>query len=368
VTKRVKILFAGGGTGGHLFPAIAIAEYIKKDFPETEILFVGTRNKIEANVVPQKGFVFQTIWISGLQRKLSFSNFLFPLKVIVSLMQSFFIIKKFHPNVVVGTGGYVCGPIVYVASLLKIPTVIHEQNSFPGMTTRLLSNKATQVHLTFEAARKYLKQTENIFVTGNPTRAELDNVNREDAIKYFGFDSYVEKKTLLVFGGSLGASAINNAVVNLLDELVQNNVRIIWQTGKNQIEELQKVSLNYSKNDLWISPFIERMDYAYAIADVVLCRSGATTLAEITRLGKASILVPYPFAAANHQVENANVLVSESAAEMLLEKNISTELREKIFSLLNNDEQRKELETNCRRLGKPNAGKEIAESIIALSN
>jgi len=368
VNKHLKIIFAGGGTGGHLFPALAIAEEVKNINPNAEILFLGTKGKIEANVVPKKGFRFQTIWISGFQRKFSLSNFLFPLKVFVSLMQSFFIIKKYQPNVVVGTGGYVCGPVAYVASLLNIPTLIHEQNSFPGITTRLLSSNATQVHLTFEVARKFLKRKDNIIVSGNPTRGELDNVNREDALKYFGFDSNNEKKTLLVFGGSLGAQTLNKAVLNLLDELDKNNIRLIWQTGKTQIEELQNGSLRYSKNELWISPFIERMDFAYAASDVVLCRSGATTLAELTRLGKASILVPYPFAAANHQVENAKMLLSENAAEMILDNNVSVELREKIFSLLNNDERRKELETNCKRLGKPNAGKEIAEHVIALAN
>jgi len=368
VNKALKIIFAGGGTGGHLFPAIAIAEEVKQLEPNAEILFVGTKGKIEANVVPKKGFQFHTIWIAGFQRKFSVSNFLFPLKVIVSLFQSYSIIKNFRPNIVVGTGGYVCGPIVYVASLLNIPTVIHEQNSFPGVTTRMLSNKATQVHLTFESAKKFLKRTDNVFVSGNPTRAELDNVNTEEALKYFGFDVHSDKKTLLVFGGSLGAATINNAVLNLLEELVKSNIRIIWQTGKNNVAEISSDVSKYLRHEIWIYPFIERMDFAYACADVVLCRSGATTLAEITRLGKASILIPYPFAAANHQEENAKVLLNENAAEMILDKNISTELREKIFSLLNDDERRKELETNCKRLGKPNAGKVIAESVIALAN
>jgi len=368
VANRIRILFACGGTGGHVFPAIAIAEEIEKKNSQIEILFVGTKNKIESRIVPERKFRFQTIWISGLQRNLSLTNLLFPLKVLVSLLQSFFILKKFRPSVVVGTGGYVCGPVVSVASLLNIPTVIHEQNSYPGITTRLLSKRATQVHLTFKVANNYLQRSDNIFVTGNPTRAELDTVNREEAMKYFGFDSSIEKKTLLVVGGSLGASTLNNAIVNLLDELTKNNVRLIWQTGKHQAKELQKISLKYSKNDLWLSAFIERMDYAYAIADMVLCRSGATTIAEITRLGKAAILVPYPFATANHQEENTKVLVKENAAEMILDKNVSTDLSEKIILLLNNDLRRKELETNCKRLGNPNAAKDIAEYVLKLAS
>ena len=363
----IKVMFAGGGTGGHLFPAIAIAEEIKSIVPNADIIFIGTKDKIEARVVPQKGFVFSTIWISGFHRSLRLSNLLFPVKVIISLMQSYSIIKKFKPDVVVGTGGYVSGPIVYTASVLKVPTLIHEQNSYPGVTTRLLGNRVNAVCITFEQAKRYLKRTENVYFTGNPTRVSLDNVNVSEAQKYFGFDSKSGQKTLLVFGGSLGATTINSAVLHHLESFIKQNIRIIWQTGKEDFAQIKEATKKYDSSALWVNSFIDRMDYAYSASDLVVCRAGATTIAELTRLGKPAILIPYPFAAADHQTENGKAMSESGAALMLKDSSVKEKIGVVVTDLLSNNQQLEEISKKCKMLGKPNASREIAERILSLN-
>ena len=363
-SRSLSILFAAGGTGGHLFPAIAIAEELKKIRADVRIDFVGTKDKIEARVVPEKGFVFHTIWISGFHRRLTVDNLLFPVKVIVSLFQSFFLIRKLKPNVVVGTGGYVCGPILYVASLMKILTIVHESNSYPGVTTRMVASRVSKVLLTFEATKKWLPELDSnrIDLVGNPTREALGKVSRNDGAKYFGLKP--NGKTLLVFGGSLGATSINSATEKIVGELVKAGIQIIWQTGEKDFERYE---LNKSPN-VWIGKFIDRMEYAYAAADVVMCRSGATTLAELTRLGKPAILVPYPHAAANHQELNAQTLVEAGAAVMVKDADLDVKTLSTIKEILLNNATQQSMGEKSSKLGKPNAGKEIAQKILALSS
>ncbi len=357
---RITILFAGGGTGGHLYPAIAMAEAIQK-IETVHIAFVGTKHKIEARVVPQKGFEFHTIWISGFQRKLTLGNLLFPLKVVVSLLQSFFLILKLKPKVVVGTGGYVCGPILFAASLLGVPTVVHESNSFPGATTKMLARIVSKIFISFDVTRTWLPKNADIELVGNPTREELSAVKRKDGLKYYQLDP--KKKTLLVFGGSLGAASLNNAMKKHIPEFYKNNIQLIWQTGERAGELL----FNVQENEMVkVRRFIDKMEYAYAAADVVLCRSGATTLAELTRLGKPAILVPYPYAAAHHQELNAQMMVDAGAALMVHDKELESELWNAIQTLLSDDAIRKNMSLNSLHIGKPNAGKEIAEKIVAM--
>jgi UDP-N-acetylglucosamine--N-acetylmuramyl-(pentapeptide) pyrophosphoryl-undecaprenol N-acetylglucosamine transferase len=362
----IRAIFAGGGTGGHLFPAIAIAEELKKIEPDAEILFIGTKDKIEARVVPQKRYMFRPIWISGFHRRLRAGNLLFPLKVIVSFMQSYSIIKNFKPDVVVGTGGYVSGPVLRAAIVSKVPTLIQEQNSYPGVTTRMLAQKVNEVHLTFESSKKYLQRTDNVFMTGNPTRDDLGIARREEAFKYFGFDPSEEKKTLLVFGGSLGAHTINGAIEKNLAEILKKNIRLIWQTGTEDFEDGKNLCAKYSENAVWVNPFIDRMDYAYAASDLVVCRAGATTIAELTRLGKPAILVPYPFAAANHQVENAKSLAESGAATIIYDLEVSEKLYP-VLNLLLDEKRLKEMSNQSKRLGKPDAAKEIALRVSQLA-
>lgn len=213
VAGALRLVFAGGGTGGHLFPAIAVADEIKERHPDAAILFVGTKGRIEATVVPARGYEFVTIWISGFRRRLSAATFLFPLKVIVSMVQSIRLLRRRRPELVIGTGGYVCGPVVCAAQLLGIPTLIQEQNSYPGVTTRMLAPRATEVHLTFEESRRYLKRQSNVLITGNPTREIIGTVRREAGASAFGIDG--TKRTVLVFGGSLGASSINLSLIHI---------------------------------------------------------------------------------------------------------------------------------------------------------
>jgi UDP-N-acetylglucosamine--N-acetylmuramyl-(pentapeptide) pyrophosphoryl-undecaprenol N-acetylglucosamine transferase len=359
-------MFAGGGTGGHLFPAIAIAEEIRRREPGAEILFVGTRQKIEARVVPGYGYGFRTIWISGFHRGLKLSNLTFPFKVIVSIMQAISIIRDFRPHVVVGTGGYVSGPVLRAAIMLKLPTLIQEQNSYPGVTTRVLARKVNEVHLTFESSRRHLRRTDNVFVTGNPTRRDLENVDRIAACTYFGFSPEARKKTLLVFGGSLGAHTINQAVKLGLDRLVQGELRIIWQTGVEDYPDAGRDAARYPRGTVWVSAFIDRMDYAYVLSDLVISRAGATTLAELTRLGKPSILVPYPHAAADHQTENARTLASQGAAELLTDREVSEKLVATVDALLSSG-QLESMGTQSKKLGKPAAAGEIAQRVIHLA-
>lgn len=356
------ILFAAGGTGGHLFPAIAIAEEIKLLWPTVRIIFVGTKDKIEADVVPKKGFAFATIWISGFHRRLTADNVMFPLKVIVSLAQSFFLIRKEKPGVVVGTGGYVCGPILYAASVLGIPTVVHESNSYPGITTKILASRVTKLLLTFEVTKRWLGKAdaERAEVTGNPTRVSLGTVTQKEGRSFFSLDP--EKKTLLVFGGSLGAASINSFVDHNGAELSKRDIQLIWQTGETDFERYK----SKKENDRWIGKFIEKMEFGYAAADIVLCRSGATTLAELTRLGKPAILVPYPLAAANHQELNAQTMVDAGAAVMVKDPELEVKGLRTIIETLADGNLLATMRQNSLRLGKPNAGKEIAERILNL--
>jgi UDP-N-acetylglucosamine--N-acetylmuramyl-(pentapeptide) pyrophosphoryl-undecaprenol N-acetylglucosamine transferase len=357
--EQIRIIIAAGGTGGHVYPAIAIADEIKKIKSQAEFLFVGTKEKIEARIVPQRGYMLAFIWISGFQRSLTFSNLLFPVKVIVSCVQSFFLIKRFKPDIVIGTGGYACGPVLYIASLLGYPTVVHESNSYPGMTTRMLSSRATKLFTAFEATSGWLKRKDNIERAGTPTRDNLGTISHEDGLHFFHLEP--SKKTVLVFGGSLGAASINQAMESIISDLLVSGIQVIWQTGNTGVR-LEKIP---AKN-FWMGKFIDNMEYAYAAADVVICRSGATTLAELTRLGKAAILVPYPFAAADHQTFNAQTLADAGAAIMISDSDLTTRLKTEALSLLNDDVKRQNMCNASRELGRPDAGKEIARKILEL--
>lgn len=361
--RNPRILFAAGGTGGHLFPALSIAEEIKKMEPITEFLFVGARGKIEEWVVPERGYSFRAIWISGMARSLKPSNLLVPIKIFVSLMQSLGLIRNFHPDVVVGTGGFVTGPVLYAATLLRVPTLIQEQNSYPGFTTRKLASRVNEVHIGFETTIRYLKSAQSVVVSGNPTRGELGTVGRENGAKFFQLDP--RKKTLLVFGGSLGAASINTAVLRFVDDLKAADVQLIWQTGEHDFERIKFVTTPLSH--IRVEKFIERMEYSYAAADLVVCRAGAITLAELTRVGKAAVLVPYPHAAAGHQLLNARALVDAGAATLVLDDELFPKLKDEVFALFRDDDRREEMARRSRSLGNPDAARKIAEAVLRLA-
>ncbi|MBA4251206.1 MAG: undecaprenyldiphospho-muramoylpentapeptide beta-N-acetylglucosaminyltransferase [Chlorobiaceae bacterium] len=359
--KTYRFLFAGGGTGGHLFPAIAVAEKILELKPQAEILFVGTKNKIEGTVVPKLGYKFKSIWIKGFARKLTFENLLFPLKLIVSLLQSIFINVKFNPKVAIGSGGYVSGPAIWGASVLGAKIILLEQNSYPGITTRLLEKYANEIHLSFDDAKKYLRKNELIRVSGNPIRSSIKLKDKSEAIKFFGLDS--SKKTLLVLGGSLGAKSLNEAIAYSLSKLNEMNIQVIWQTGKNYISEYKK----YSSDKNYVAAFIDDMSAAYSACDLMLARAGATTIAEITSIGISAVLVPSPNVTDNHQYHNAKSLEDRNAAIMIEDK----KLNERIISVVSENifdiNKLLELKNNAKRLGKPDAAEIIAKRAIELA-
>jgi len=356
-------MFAGGGTGGHLFPALAIADEVRNLNPQSSIVFVGTKDRIEARVVPQKGYKLYTIWTAGVQRKLSLRNFLVPVKLLVSIVQSFLVIGEAKPGVVIGTGGYVCGPVLFAAWLRGIPTVIHESNSLPGITTKLLAGRVTKVFLGLEDALQHLKRRDNVEVVGTPIRKGLDEARRADGLSTFGLEP--DKTTLLVFGGSLGAVSLNNAVLSMMEIFERSGTQIIWQTGSSQYEQIQQQVVG--KRIGWIGPFIDRMEMAYAAADVVLCRAGAITIAELTRVGKPAILVPYPFAAEDHQTRNAQSLVRAGAAEMVPDAEVPTRLQTILMNIVNNKAIRESMAAAGKRLNRPDAGKIVAHYVLRLA-
>lgn len=362
----MRAVFAGGGTGGHLFPAIAIADELKRMVPNIGILFVGTQGKIESRVAPARGYDFRAIWISGFQRRRQIGNLLFPLKIIVAVIQSLRILMKFRPQVVVGTGGYVAGPVVYAATLLGIPTLIHEQNSHPGVTTRLLARRVGEVHVSFEQSLKYFDRSAKVQVTGNPTRGDLEGISRAEALRYFEFDENAERRRVFIFGGSLGAHTINMAVLRYLDGLISEGIGLIWQTGRDDAARAKTATERFPSGKIVVREFIDHIEYAYAISDLVVCRAGATTIAELTRLGKPAILVPYPFAAADHQTENARTLHEAGAAVVVPDGDIGMKLHEVLRTILDGGKLR-EMSARMKALGKPEAARTIARRIMDLA-
>ena len=358
----LRIALAGGGTGGHLFPALAIAEAIRIQRPDAEFLFFGTAGKIEARVVPKRGFPFRNIWISGFHRSLRLSNLLFPLKVAVSLVQSWIAMRSFRPDVVVGTGGYVCGPVLLAASMLGIPTVVHESNSYPGVTTRMLAGRATKVLVAFEETRRWLKRSDNVEIAGTPVRSGLSRVGREDGCKHFGLDP--SATVILILGGSLGASSLNRAIAAIVPEILRRGIRVVWQTGGAE-EHDYRARFGASGVGV-IARFIDDMGHAYAAADLVVCRAGASTVAELTALGKASILVPYPHAAADHQTKNARAMEAAGAAVVIVDEEVERSLSDRIFLLATDNKRLATMSAAAKARGKENAGTEIARTILGL--
>jgi UDP-N-acetylglucosamine--N-acetylmuramyl-(pentapeptide) pyrophosphoryl-undecaprenol N-acetylglucosamine transferase len=361
-----RLFFAGGGTGGHLFPAIAIADEVRRVAPGAEVLFIGTKGKIESHVVPNRGYRFVPIWISGFSRSLSCGTMLFPLKVVVSMLQSITLLLKEKPGVVVGTGGYVCGPPVMAASLLGIPTLIQEQNSYPGVTTRLLATRADQVHITFESTRRFLRRSDNVHLTGNPVRALIGTVTRANGAASLGLDPACT--TVLVVGGSQGAVSINTAMLAIAPALLQQGVQVIWLTGEREFARVQEqLGTLPAAGELVLRPFLADMQHAFAVADLVVCRSGASTLAELMCAGLPSILVPYPHAAADHQTENARAMVEGGAALLCPDGEIGTRLSTLITELLGNVARRAAMGAAAATMGKPDAARTLANAALTLA-
>ncbi len=360
-----NIIFAGGGTGGHVYPALASIESLQSR-GNYQILYIGGYHGIENKIVHKEKIVFKKIWISGFQRYLTLQNFLFPLKLIVSLIQSMVTIIKFKPNVVVGTGGYVSGPVIYSAAKLGVPTLIQEQDYYPGITTRILAKYADVVCIPDPDVKKYLPRVKGkVVVTGNPVRMSLKLIDRNEAAICFGLDP--QRPIIFIFGGSQGAQSINKAISNIGNALIERyKVQFIWQTGERNYNEISTLELT-TRDDVVIRDYISEMGKAYSAADIIVSRAGAITLAELSKVMKGCVLIPYPHAAANHQEKNARAIVDAGAAVMVLEdENFEVNLQNSIEKLLTNRNLAQEMGKNWQKIYQQDATVSITDEIIGL--
>lgn len=359
--KHYKFILSGGGTGGHIYPAIAIANELKMRFPTAEFLFVGAKDKMEMQKVPQAGYAIKGLWIAGLQRQINMKNAMFPFKLIDSLWKSRRIIKEFKPDVVIGTGGFASGPLLQVANTMGVPTVIQEQNSYPGITNKLLSKKASAICVAYENLERFFPR-EKMILTGNPVRQDLIDIasKREEAVAYFKLDS--NKKTLLVLGGSLGARRINQLIEKEMEHILSQNVQIIWQCGKLYFEDYKK----YNSTHVQVVSFIERMDYVYAAADVIISRAGASSVSELCIVGKPVLFIPSPNVAEDHQTKNAKAIVDKKGALLLKESELDSQFSLVFEALLKDEGKQKQLSENIKELAMPQATKQIVDAIVQL--
>ena len=357
----LRIIIAGGGTGGHIFPAIAIANALKKLQPKTEILFVGAKGKMEMEKVPQAGYKIQGIDIAGFNRSSLIKNIGLPFKLLKSFFQVKKIIQSFKPSAVIGVGGYSSFPVLRYAQAKSIPTFIHESNSFAGKSNMLLGKKAAKVFTATDGMDKFFPK-DKILVTGNPVRASIvgNEISREDGIKFFGLDP--EKKTVLSTGGSLGAKSINEAVGSQLDDFGKNDLQVIWQTGKLYAEKAKQETKG--KTNIWTDDFITKMEYAFAAADIVISRSGAMSIAELCVVKKPVVFVPYPFAAEDHQTANAQALVNTNAGILIKDNEAKEKLVDTIIALSKDEKKQNELKENIGKLAVTNADEVIAGEVL----
>ena len=354
-----RFIISGGGTGGHIFPAIAIADELKRRLPDAEILFVGAKDRMEMQKVPQAGYPIEGLWISGLQRKLSWQNLLFPLKFISSLLKSRSIIKRFKPDAVIGTGGFASGAVVKVAGQMGIPTFIQEQNSYAGITNKMLAKNAHKICVAYDAMEQFFPK-EKIVKTGNPIRDGLLNIGeyRSEGLSYFHLDS--QQKTLLVLGGSLGARRINQLIEQQLPLFEQLGVQVLWQCGKLYYEEYKK----YNSEQIRVLAFIDRMELAYAAADVIISRAGASSVSELCVVGKPVIFIPSPNVAEDHQTKNARAIADKQAAILLRESDLNEQFANTFGKLIADETQQEALSAHIKALAQPNATKDIVNLIL----
>jgi UDP-N-acetylglucosamine--N-acetylmuramyl-(pentapeptide) pyrophosphoryl-undecaprenol N-acetylglucosamine transferase len=353
-----RILIAGGGTGGHIFPAIAIAQEMKKQLPDASFLFVGAKGKMEMEKIPQAGFEIEGLDIAGFNRSSLIKNMALPFKLIKSFVQVRRIIKNFKPDAVIGVGGYSTYPVLRWAQVKGIPTFIHEANAFAGKSNRLLADKVAKVFTGTDGMETFFPK-EKIVVTGNPVRQSILEV-QQHSLETFGFSK--GKCTLLVIGGSLGALSVNHAIAAGLERLLQQDIRIIWQTGKPYVATAKK--LIEGKTGVWVNDFITDMGAAYSAADMIVSRAGAMSVAEISLVAKPTIFVPYPFAAEDHQTSNAMNLVSKEAALIVKDQEVKDRLIDMIIDLSNDEEKRKQMGANLFSIGVADADKRIVKEII----
>jgi UDP-N-acetylglucosamine--N-acetylmuramyl-(pentapeptide) pyrophosphoryl-undecaprenol N-acetylglucosamine transferase len=363
-----RILLAGGGTGGHVYPAIAIADAIKVLDPRAVIAFAGTKDRMEWEAVPKAGYEIHAITVTGLQRSLSFNslkrNLMFPFKLMKGMMQARKLVQNFDPDVVIGTGGYVSGPILKAASKSNIPFVIQEQNAYAGMTNKLMAKQAAHIHIAFEEAKQYFPP-EKCVLSGNPTRKSLQQVDRKEARAFWNIPE--SATVLLMFGGSLGSNVLNDAMKRSLEKLLaQENLYILWQTGKNWFDRLNQELPKYPRLNLM--KYVERMDFAYAAADLTVCRAGAISCSELMVTGSASVLIPSPHVAEDHQTKNAKAMEHTGAAKLLPEQELYTDFGflASIEEMLKDKAALESMRKAASDMAKPNAAQDIAKDVLSL--
>lgn len=360
----MRIVFSGGGTGGHVYPAIAIADAVKEILPEAEILFIGANGKLEMEKVPRAGYKIEGLNISGFHRKQMLRNLSFPFKLVASLWKARAILKRFKPDIAIGVGGFASGPTLEMASRMGIPCLIQEQNSYPGKTNQLLGKKVEKICVAYDNMEKYFP-SEKLVKTGNPIRKIFfENISREQSRRNYKLDQ--NKKTVLLFGGSLGAKSLNVAVAESFELLKsRSDIQLIWQAGTLYYDTFRESETALLPN-VKILPYLEKMDEAYGAADIVLCRAGAITISELAAVGKAAILVPSPNVAEDHQTMNAKALTSIGAAEMVEDERINQDLFREAMELIDNTDKVKLLETKIKSLGIADADKRIAEEAMSM--
>jgi UDP-N-acetylglucosamine--N-acetylmuramyl-(pentapeptide) pyrophosphoryl-undecaprenol N-acetylglucosamine transferase len=362
MSKKLRIIVSGGGTGGHIYPAIAIANEISNRYSDTSILFVGAKDRMEMQKVPQAGYEIVGLWISGIQRKLTLSNLLFPIKLLSSLWKSRKIIKKFNPDIVIGTGGFASGPLLKMANSRKIPTVIQEQNSFPGITNKWLSKGAHKICVAYDNMEKFFPK-DKIIKTGNPVRQDLlkTEEKRNQAITRYTLDP--EKKTVLIIGGSLGARRINQLIEKELDFFAKKEVQLLWQCGKLYYSDYKGYT---DQKDVQVHEFLDTMDLAYAAADIIISRAGASSVSELCIVGKPTLFIPSPNVAEDHQTKNAKAIVDEGGAIMLKESELDNKFQHTISEVLDSEDIQTKLSERIKKIALPNATSDIVDEIEKL--
>jgi UDP-N-acetylglucosamine--N-acetylmuramyl-(pentapeptide) pyrophosphoryl-undecaprenol N-acetylglucosamine transferase len=361
-----KVIISGGGTGGHIFPALAIANEIKARYPQADILFVGAIGKMEMEKVPAAGYKIVGLPIAGLQRKLTASNFLLPFKLIDSLLKAKKILKDFRPDVVIGVGGYASGPTLKMATRLRIPTLVQEQNSFPGKTNRLLSKSVSAICTAYEGLEAVFPK-EKIRLTGNPVRQELKDIglSKDEAFACFP-ELDPQKKTILVIGGSLGARTLNESVLFAADRFASEDVQVLWQCGKYYFETMKEEVARLGNTNVVLADFIARMDAAYTVADVIVSRAGALSISELCLVGKPVILVPSPNVSEDHQTKNAMALVKNDAAVLVKDSEAKEQVMQAAFDVIRNADRGQKLGRAIKAMAKPNASADIVDVIESL--
>lgn len=361
-----SIVFAAGGTGGHIFPALAVADEIKKLKPETKICFIGAAGKMEEKVVPENGYELETINIRGFSRRLNFRNLQNLIRLPIALRDTRQILRRLSPDIVFATGGYVSGPVVWQAAKSHVPSILYEGNYYPGLTTRLLQSKVDAILINFADSKNLYADQEKIYVMPYPVRTKLKKYTKGAALNFFGLSSV--RKTVFIFGGSQGASSINSAVSRILGQITDANVQLIWQTGEKDYEEIMNLVVGQTflsvSSSVKVFKFLNQIDFAYSAADLVVCRSGISAVMEVARFGVPAIFVPYPHSTDDHQTYNARMLSEKDAAELIDDRNLDAELGKRLLSLLRDEPRLTQLGKNVTEFYQPNAAEQIASFLL----